>query len=205
MWVVKLGGSLAESAALPIWLQTLAAVDEPVVIVPGGGPFADQVRNAQKRWRFSEETAHRMAILAMRQYGWMLAALSPGVAAADLSGLHARLADGVAVWLPAVEPLAAAGIPASWDITSDSLAAWLAGWLGATHLALVKSAPAERLALSRAELGAQGIVDRAFERFTRAASFEIALYGRDEHPRFAEAASRRHVSTTRSESRERVT
>ena len=69
MIVVKLGGSLSQSDAL---IKCLNSVEQryagsPVVIVPGGGAFADQVRIAQEHWQFNDETAHRMAILAMQQ------------------------------------------------------------------------------------------------------------------------------------------
>ncbi len=36
-----------------------------VVIVSGGGPFADQVRDAQKRWKFNDQQAHQIALHAM--------------------------------------------------------------------------------------------------------------------------------------------
>ena len=48
MWVVKLGGSLAYASELPRWLSALAeGAGGRAIIVPGGGPFADQVRHAQ--------------------------------------------------------------------------------------------------------------------------------------------------------------
>ncbi len=199
MWVVKLGGSLAHSPALLNWLETLASLDIPIVIVPGGGPFADEVRRAQTRWRFSDEAAHRMAILAMRQYGLMLADLRPALAATELDAIADALLQGATpVWLPAIESLSAAGIAASWDVTSDSLAAWLAGRLGAAHLALVKSVAAPALRISCAELVAQGIIDRAFSRFAEPARFQIWLYSRDEHQRFATTASHCAESARRS-------
>ena len=69
MIVVKLGGSLSQSDAL---VKCLNSVEQnyqgrAVVIVPGGGAFADQVRLTQQRWQFDDKTAHRMAILAMQQ------------------------------------------------------------------------------------------------------------------------------------------
>ncbi|MFM8330064.1 MAG: hypothetical protein ACKN9T_00055, partial [Candidatus Methylumidiphilus sp.] len=69
-WVVKLGGSLANSPHLPHWLNALAKTDS--LIVPGGGPFANQVRRSQETWGFDDHVAHRMAILAMEQYGTMM-------------------------------------------------------------------------------------------------------------------------------------
>ena len=56
MRVVKLGGSLADWDRLPHCLACLVPLG--LVIVPGGGPFADQVRTAYSRWRFDQATAH---------------------------------------------------------------------------------------------------------------------------------------------------
>src|SRR5262245_14143830 len=73
IWVVKLGGSLADASELPAWTALLGrrhAVG--IVIVPGGGPFADQVRAAQGRWRFPDAIAHRMCVLAMEQFGLLI-------------------------------------------------------------------------------------------------------------------------------------
>jgi hypothetical protein len=138
MWVVKLGGSLSASPELPAWLDALARTR--AVLVPGGGPFADAVRHAQARWRFGAQAAHDMAILAMQQYGRMLAALQPALATAFEPAELAAPRAGAALWLPQPDTLNAAGVPPSWNITSDSLAAWLAREVGATNLLLIKSA-----------------------------------------------------------------
>src|SRR5215510_16371000 len=67
--VVKLGGSYAHAAELKPWLAAIAACAGHVVLVPGGGPFADAVREAQARMGFDDRVAHRMALTAMAQYG----------------------------------------------------------------------------------------------------------------------------------------
>src|SRR5260221_6528865 len=141
--VVKLGGSLAFAAALTDWLAALASGRGRAVLVPGGGPFADQVREAQRRRPFDDATAHRMALLAMEQYGLLLCglhpALRPAKSRAEIAWL--RRQGLVPVWLPSAMALGQPEIEESWDVTSDSLAAWLAGALGLRQLVLVKSAP----------------------------------------------------------------
>lgn len=140
-WVVKLGGSLAGSPLLGAWLDAIAKGGGRVVLVPGGGNFADAVRDMQQRWHFGDGAAHHMALLAMEQYGLMLAALQPKlVPASSRAGIHrALLRAAVPVWLPTRMVLGRPEIPESWDVTSDSLAGWLAGELGAAGLLLVKS------------------------------------------------------------------
>jgi 5-(aminomethyl)-3-furanmethanol phosphate kinase len=132
--------------------------------VPGGGPFADQVRALQKRRRFDDGAAHHMALLGMEQYGRMLAALQPGLqpAASRADIVRARRAGRAAVWMPTRMVLADPAIAASWNITSDSLAAWLAGKLGATRLVLVKSVALADGSATASDLARRGIVDPAF-------------------------------------------
>ncbi|WP_036294233.1 aspartate kinase [Methylosinus sp. PW1] len=139
--VVKLGGSLAASPALRRWLAALRRYPGPLSIVPGGGPFADAVRSAQEALRFSDAAAHDMAIMAMEQYGRALCDLEPGLRpAATLREATAAHAQGaIAVWSPVAMTRANPQIPASWDMTSDSLAAWYAHEAGARALLLVKS------------------------------------------------------------------
>ena len=65
MWVVKLGGSLLGSPELIKWLALVAQHgDGKVVIVPGGGLFANSVREAQMITNVSDAVAHKMALLA---------------------------------------------------------------------------------------------------------------------------------------------
>ena len=42
--VVKLGGSVVRSAELPTWLDAIVQAPCPIVVVPGGGALADEVR-----------------------------------------------------------------------------------------------------------------------------------------------------------------
>ena len=70
--VVKIGGSLWRSPLLARWIAALRAFPGPLTIVPGGGPFADAVRAAQSPMGFSDHVAHKMAVLAMEQYGLAL-------------------------------------------------------------------------------------------------------------------------------------
>lgn len=176
--IVKLGGSLAHTPQCTAWLEVLAAWGGTLILVPGGGPFADGVRVAQAAMRLDEATAHRMALLAMEQFGIALAAHARVFALADSrdeldSALHAR---AIPVWLPAKMVLAAPEVPETWEMTSDSLAAWLAGIFGARRLLLIKSldlkgpAPADELAAGK-------IVDPMFPRFAAASRAEVWLAG----------------------------
>lgn len=168
LWVVKLGGSLAEGPdRLRAWLRAVHAGSGRTVVVPGGGPFADAVRHAQADLGFDDGAAHRMALLAMVQYGTALCAMTEGFdLAAGEAELRAVMAAGrIPVWAPCAMALAAPDIPESWDVTSDSLAAWLAGRLRAARLVLVKSAQRPPAGCTLAAAVRSGLVDRAMPDF----------------------------------------
>jgi aspartokinase-like uncharacterized kinase len=174
MWIVKLGGSLAADPLLRDWLDMLADCGRGrVVIVPGGGPFADRVREAQQHWDFDDGAAHRMAILAMEQYGHMLVGLCPALTpATGTEQLFAVLKGaGVAVWLPSAMLGAGDAVPQDWSVSSDSLAAWLAQQLSAQALVLVKSCSVPADGASSEELARLGVVDTAFPEFVRRGCF----------------------------------
>lgn len=172
--VVKFGGSLLGSREREGLLA--AAARAGAVVVAGGGPFADAVRDAQGRLGLSERAAHAMAILAMEQTARALADLEPALApcatAADFAA--AQAAGRGAVWMPAAMGLEAP-LPASWDVTSDSLALWLAATLRAERLVLLKSAAPT--GGSPTEWAENGLVDRAFASLAATFSGEIALIG----------------------------
>jgi aspartokinase-like uncharacterized kinase len=187
--IVKLGGSLAYSQHLTAWLDALLLGAGRVVIVPGGGPFADAVRAAQPTMGFDDLAAHHMALLAMEQFGCALASLRPSLAPAEsAAAIRAALRAGaLPVWAPTRMVLNAKDVPARWDVTSDSLAAWLAGALGAKLLLLVKSIEPPRPPVRSADLAARGVVDPSFPRFLEASGAQAYIAGASEHVAFAAA------------------
>jgi len=142
--VVKVGGRLVANAwQLETVLEVLARVsrERRLVVVPGGGPFADAVREVDRRLELPDTAAHWMAVLAMDQYGHLIVSRLRGSVLVSrpseiTAALESRLLPVVAPsrWLREADPL-----PHSWDVTSDSVAAWIAGALGAARLVLVKA------------------------------------------------------------------
>src|SRR5262245_48754262 len=176
--VVKLGGSHAFAPHLRPWLQAMSRCPGRVVVVPGGGPFADAVRDAQGKMGFDDRAAHHMALLAMEQYACALASIEPGLVMADsLAGIRQALGRAqVPVWCPVQMVLGAKEIPWSWEVTSDSLAAWLAGQLGARRVLLVKHL-AVPIDCALDGLVAHAIVDEALPRFLRELDLDAYVAG----------------------------
>jgi dihydroneopterin aldolase len=187
--VVKVGGSYAFSSALKSWIDSVAACAGRVVVVPGGGPFAETVRAAQPKMGFDDRAAHDMALLAMEQYGCALASLGAGwrLAASEAAIRDVLREGGVPVWSPTPMLRDANDVPWSWDVTSDSLAAWLAGRIGAKRVLLVKQLEPPPGRLRAADLVADGIIDPAFPRFLRASGAQAFIAGPAGHAAAATA------------------
>ena len=172
--VLKVGGSVAESGKARELMQALAARRPcDLVIVPGGGVFADAVRAEQATQRLSEVAAHHMALLAMHLSAVMLADLAPGftIAQDTLQFETAWRAGLTPIWQPAPMVLAASDIAPSWNVTSDSLAGWLAHQVGAGRLLLMKSCALPPAECDANQLAALGVVDAAFPTFVQVGGF----------------------------------
>lgn len=144
MFVVKVGGSLAaiEGALRHTGNAIATAAEErAIVVIPGGGPFADSVRAYADRQPLSDFAAHWMAILGMDQFAFALAEQIPGARVVDdMLGVQRAHAKGmIPVLAPSRWLRAADELPHGWEVTSDSLAAYLAMLLGAERLVLVKA------------------------------------------------------------------
>ena len=157
------------------------------VVVPGGGLFADAVRKVDSVFTLSSDVTHAMAILAMDQYGLMLSDLIPNsVAVRSLTELERLLSAGlIPVLLPSGIVLEEETLERSWEVTSDSISAFIAGSLRAARLVLVKDVDGvfttdpksskggcsllERLTTDELRTLSQSCVDKAFPNVLEAA------------------------------------
>lgn len=126
LYVIKIGGSLEEY--IDLILGVLRRRSCPCLIVPGGGKFAEMIRGTG----VMGEYAHWMAIAAMEQFGWLIASRS----ITPVSKLH--WPTDLEVLLPYLALREADPLPHTWDVTSDTIAAWVAHSLG-LDLILLKS------------------------------------------------------------------
>jgi 5-(aminomethyl)-3-furanmethanol phosphate kinase len=199
--VVKVGGGLARESgdgALRALCAQIAetGVRHRLLVVPGGGEFADTVRAHDRRFGLRPHTAHWMAILAMDQFGWVLSDLIPG--AARCADLGSVVDHGVSVLLPATLLAERDPLPESWAVTSDSIAAWVAGAAGASRLVLVKAvaglyrtwppagAPIARLTVDELAALAPAGVDEHLPAALRVAGVETWVIDGREPARLAE-------------------
>ena len=211
--VVKVGGGLGSGAgddALRALCTTLGELGRrhPLLVVPGGAGFADAVRDADRRFGLRAATSHRMAILGMEQFGWLLSELIPrAVRCADLARALELAGGQTAVLLPA--GLALDALPASWQVTSDSIAAWVADRAGAGRLVLVKQvdglyadwpprgAPLAHLTVAELAALRPGGVDEHLPTVLEQASFETWVIGGRDPGRLEELLERGTTAGTR--------
>lgn len=168
--VVKVGGSLLEWPELPFRLaKDLVRRDRPLLIM-GGGRLVDLVRDLDRLHTLGDERSHQLALRVLDVTAHALAALMPDVVvitspdqaeAVRASGRWPVLAPRC--WLDSCEQDTShlACLPHSWEVTSDSIAAYLTDRVEAVELVLLKSAPLPPQ-VDRVEAARLGLVDPRF-------------------------------------------
>jgi aspartokinase-like uncharacterized kinase len=177
--VVKIGGGLLRAEGREGLRRACAdtaalATRRPVLVVPGGGPFADAVRAVDEWVGLGDDLAHALALRAMDQLGAVLRPMLDGCA------VTAELTAPRGLALVRAEPAFGERpeVPRSWEVTSDSLAVLAAAAIGAEEAILLKPvagvpASARLSALTAAELealqarGGARVVDRYLARAVR--------------------------------------
>lgn len=138
--VCKVGGSLLDGGWAPGALRVLARVAPAtgILLVAGGGTAADRIRALHRRGRLTEEEAHWRALRVLNGTAVRLAR-GCGLRLPLTAALPAPPSGPMVVLLPHATVRADAELPRSWDVTSDSVAAWAAARLPAEGLLLLKS------------------------------------------------------------------
>ncbi|MFX1520586.1 MAG: hypothetical protein ACFFCD_11780 [Promethearchaeota archaeon] len=140
---IKIGGSLSSYPdALRSLMKSLDILSKSyrILIVPGGGLFADTVREMYRQYNLSETVAHWMAILAIDQYGFFLSNLSENAATTPSIDEAKELAkkNKISILLPFRLLYEQDPLEHSWDVTSDSIAAYIATLIDTESLILLK-------------------------------------------------------------------
>tara|TARA_B100001250_G_C19648066_1_gene721323 strand:- start:147 stop:695 length:549 start_codon:yes stop_codon:yes gene_type:complete len=131
------------SKELFYWLKNIFSNSKKniCIVVPGGGEFAENIRISQKQLNFSDEIAHKMAILAMSQYGYFLTEINKNINIVrnmnELKEIKGNI--GSFLLLPDYSFESNIDLPKSWSFSSDSIALWLAIFMNADKLIMIKS------------------------------------------------------------------
>lgn len=169
--IIKLGGSLLNLPHLANALQTVLSqrAEHRCLIVTGGGATTDVVREWSRIHTLADETAHWLAIASLdlnRRLLEQLLGFGSVVSREEAEQAWDRdprpLLLKTEQFLAAEEAEVGRSIPHTWDVTSDSLAAWIAMRWPAEELILLKSVPAP-VGLSAIDASVAGLVDTYFE------------------------------------------
>ena len=159
----KIGGSLFSLADLADRLRSLLeSTCDRILVVPGGGAAADQVRKWDAVFHFPARVSHQLAIDTLSLNARFLASLLPeSHIAASLDEIHNTKSQlnivDVASLLREIQRQGAEIPPAGWHVTSDSLAGWLASQLAVDQLVLMKSVePPALIPISGGEVSSDG-------------------------------------------------
>lgn len=142
--VLKIGGSLlGYPEKLRLLCNSLIDIskDFNLLIVPGGGVFAQTVREMYTKFSIPEDIAHKMAVLAMNQYGLFLQSLF-----GDFSNIVEEINEidncfkdkSIAIFQVSKMMNLDNHLPKVWEVTSDSIAAYISQNVGAKNLILIK-------------------------------------------------------------------
>ncbi|MHC1601451.1 MAG: amino acid kinase family protein [Candidatus Nezhaarchaeales archaeon] len=140
--VIKIGGSLCKypkelkelCQGLSRWLRS-----RKCILTPGGGPFADLIRQVQRDYALSDDVAHEMALLAVDQYGLMLSSIIDGSMPVRTIAEAKRLTPGIIpILLPSHVIMSLDLLEHSWSAGSDCIAAAIARACNANKLVLIK-------------------------------------------------------------------
>ncbi|HLJ10688.1 MAG TPA: hypothetical protein VKU82_05845 [Planctomycetaceae bacterium] len=167
--VYKIGGSVCDVPQLPRVIERLLEQRKTdALLIAGGGAAADVIREWDRVHCLGNDAAHELALEAMMLSTSLLARLFPKARlvrseqqvrmAAD-DGKLALLCAGC--FIKAAEAGGHAPLERSWQVTSDSIAAWTAKVLAVSELVLVKSIDAPR-GLTLADASQAGLVDERF-------------------------------------------
>ena len=187
MIVVKLGGSLIHRAKELVKeiVDYSDASCETILMVPGGSVFADTVRKVNA----SDEASHWMAILAMEQYGYFIA---DGSKARMVDNIGIK-AEGTYILLPYALIKKKDELPHTWDVTSDTIAAWVAHSLGARFIKLTDvdgiflNGELKKVLRAQELLGIETCVDRELPRFLIKYKMNCEILNGNRPGRFANA------------------
>jgi aspartokinase-like uncharacterized kinase len=173
--VVKVGGSLHDvprfGEQLRRWLDSLPT--RRVLLIAGGGPPADWVRQLDRLDELGEERAHWLALRSLSFTAHALAARLPGATVIETPEDRRQVwRDGgwpvLDVYSFAIADEASPDhLPHLWEVTSDSLAARVAQVVGIAVLVLLKSVSLPA-GCTWEQAARQGIVDARFPKIMAA-------------------------------------
>ncbi len=142
--VFKIGGKILENSKnLECTISQLKKLYEDntvqkIIIVPGGGSYANFIRSLDKKLVLGDDLAHWMAIFSMDYNGKDLKRKFPDFECVDDFKNIQSAKRIFCIFLPYNYLRKKDELPHSWDVTSDSIAIYIANKLNLNECYLIK-------------------------------------------------------------------
>ena len=175
MLSIKIGGSLLGNRKLTNFLKIIVQEKRKCVLIPGGGVFADTVRQQQQQLKFDNLTAHNLSVLSMLKVGYILKdriTKNYCQIVKITNQLSYSEKCNIYIWNPEQEICSVKNIYTNWSTTSDTIALKVSRQINSEVLIIIKSCeiPSEQknnqsLKLNERkaiELSKINILDKAF-------------------------------------------
>lgn len=177
MWVLKIGGSWITNPKLKTLIGRLEKKKKgKIIIVAGGGCFADSVRFAFKKTKMSEKLANTLALKSTEIFCSYLKNINKKL---YLTTDKRFKENSLNVWLPSVILSNEKSFKRNWDSTSDSVAAWLSDNIKADGLVFIKSLKKFEKINKLADLQKKNIIDKNTSTYLKSFKGEIKITGLD--------------------------
>ncbi len=138
MWIVKIGGSWLKNPKLPSLINFLHKfANQKIVLVAGGGVFAETVRNLYKSNKMTEETGHVLAMKATEIFAYYLKSINPDISITYK--ITNFIKERLNLWIPTEKLSFETKFERNWESTSDSIATWLYSNTKSKGIVFIKS------------------------------------------------------------------
>lgn len=138
MWIVKIGGSWLQNPKLPSLVSFLQKfANQEIVLVVGGGVFAETVRDVYKANKMSEATGHVLAMKATEIFAYYLKSINPDILITHK--ITNFIKKNLNLWLPTEKLSFEKKFEKNWESTSDSIATWLYSNTNSKGVVFIKS------------------------------------------------------------------
>ena len=177
MWFLKIGGSWITNPKLTTLIRRLDKKKKgKIIIVAGGGCFADSVRFAFKKTKMSEKLANTLALKSTEIFCSFLKDINKKL---YLTTDKRFKENSLNVWLPSVILSNEKSFKKNWNSTSDSVAAWLSDNIKADGLVFIKSLKKFEKINKLADLQKKNIIDKNTSTYLKSFKGEIKITGLD--------------------------
>jgi aspartokinase-like uncharacterized kinase len=142
--VFKIGGKILEDLenlnSTISQLQHLydENIIDKIVLIPGGGSFANFIRKIYSELKFTEEIAHWMGIISMNYNGLELSKKCPNLQVIENYKKLKEIGKVFCIFLPYEFIKENDKLPHNWDVTSDSISLFIAKELELNECFLIK-------------------------------------------------------------------